>query len=175
VKKEEDPYKATLSSALMTTGGLATLLGLGWVRARCAAGPSARNSHGGPPRHPQISPNPAFAQMVTKFSLALVGGYQTVWGVVPALHSPLMSVTNAISGITAVGGLVLLGAHRGLLSSVRVHADAAMRCAGGGYLPSTPAQWLAATAVLISSINIAGGCRAPRGPVAAHIANRLTD
>lgn len=36
-------------------------------------------------------------------------GYHTVWGVTPALHSPLMSVTNAISGITAVGGLLLMG------------------------------------------------------------------
>lgn len=42
-----------------------------------------------------------------------------MWGVVPALHSPLMSVTNAVSGITAVGGLLLMG---------------------GGYLPETPVQ-----------------------------------
>ena len=54
----------------------------------------------------------------------------------PALHSPLMSVTNAISGITAVGGLLLMG---------------------GGLLPSTTSQWLAATAAFISSINITGG------------------
>lgn len=48
-----------------------------------------------------------------------VVGYHTVWGVVPALHSPLMSVTNAVSGITAVGGLLLMG---------------------GGYVPETPVQ-----------------------------------
>jgi NAD(P) transhydrogenase len=47
-----------------------------------------------------------------------------------------MSVTNAISGITAVGGLLLMG---------------------GGIFPSTTAQWLAATAAFISSINITGG------------------
>jgi len=35
-------------------------------------------------------------------------GYYTVWNVTPALHSPLMSVTNAISGITAVGGMLLM-------------------------------------------------------------------
>ena len=46
-----------------------------------------------------------------------------------------MSVTNAISGITAVGGLLLMG---------------------GGLFPSTTAQWLAATAAFISSINITG-------------------
>ena len=43
-----------------------------------------------------------------KFFSCIVG-YHTVWSVVPALHSPLMSVTNAISGITCVGGLLLMG------------------------------------------------------------------
>jgi NAD(P) transhydrogenase len=47
--------------------------------------------------------------MMTTFGLAGIVGYHTVWGVTPALHSPLMSVTNAISGITAVGGLLLMG------------------------------------------------------------------
>jgi len=42
------------------------------------------------------------------FVLAGAAGYQVVWGVVPALHTPLMSVTNAISGLTSVGGLLLL-------------------------------------------------------------------
>ena len=83
-----------------------------------------------------VSPNPAFATMVTTFSLAGVIGYKVVWGVTPALHSPLMSVTNAISGITAAGGLVMMG---------------------GGYLPNNTATSLAALATLISSINISGG------------------
>ena len=74
--------------------------------------------------------------MVTTFSLAGVIGYKVVWGVTPALHSPLMSVTNAVSGITAAGGLLLMG---------------------GGMLPSTAPQYLAATAALVSSINITGG------------------
>ena len=43
---------------------------------------------------------------------ACLGGYQLLYGVAPALHSPLMSVTNAISGMTAVGGMVLLGGGR---------------------------------------------------------------
>lgn len=55
------------------------------------------------------SPNPAFTSMLTTLGLSGIVGYHTVWGVTPALHSPLMSVTNAISGITAVGGLVLMG------------------------------------------------------------------
>lgn len=45
------------------------------------------------------SPNPAMTQMMTTFSLAGIVGYHTVWSVTPALHSPLMSVTNAISGV----------------------------------------------------------------------------
>lgn len=45
-----------------------------------------------------VAPNNAFTQMVTTFGLAGIVGYHTVWGVTPALHSPLMSVTNAISG-----------------------------------------------------------------------------
>lgn len=63
-------------------------------------------------------------------------GYHTVWGVIPALHSPLMSVTNAVSGITAVGGMLLMG---------------------GGVLPGTAPQAMAALATFISSINIGGG------------------
>ncbi|KAK7912962.1 hypothetical protein WMY93_013173 [Mugilogobius chulae] len=80
------PFNKTLTSASVYTAGLSTCLGLGL-----------------------ISPNAAFTQMVTTFGLAGIVGYHTVWGVTPALHSPLMSVTNAISGLTAVGGLVLMG------------------------------------------------------------------
>lgn len=52
---------------------------------------------------------PEFMATMTTFALAFICGYQVVWGVTPALHSPLMSVTNAISGIVAVGGMVLMG------------------------------------------------------------------
>merc|ERR1712055_624139 len=82
------------------------------------------------------SPNPAFTNMSTTFGLGCIVGYHTVWSVVPALHSPLMSVTNAISGITAVGGLLLMG---------------------GGYYPTNVVEGLAASAALISFINIFGG------------------
>lgn len=108
-----DPFKVTLKSSLAYTAGLGGLLGLGCV-----------------------SPGPAFTTMMTTFSLAGIGGYYTVWGVTPALHSPLMSVTNAISGITAVGGLLLMG---------------------GGVVPSNVTESLAASAALISFINIFGG------------------
>ncbi|PWA26732.1 hypothetical protein CCH79_00000814 [Gambusia affinis] len=107
------PFKATLTTASLYTGGIGTLLGLGLS-----------------------APNAAFTQIVTTFGLAGIVGYHTVWGVTPALHSPLMSVTNAISGLTAVGGLSLMG---------------------GSYLPSTTAETLAVLAAFISSVNIAGG------------------
>lgn len=86
-----------------------------------------------------VAPSSAFMAMLTKFSLASICGYQTVWGVTAALHSPLMSVTNAISGLTVVGGIALAGT------------------APNTVLPGNAAQWLAAVAVLLSSINIGGG------------------
>lgn len=61
---------------------------------------------------------------------------RVVWGVTPALHSPLMSVTNAISGMVGIGGLFIMG---------------------GSYLPGTMPQTLGALAVLLASINVAGG------------------
>jgi len=77
-----------------------------------------------------------FAQQMTVFGLAGLVGYQAVWGVTPALHSPLMSVTNAISGMTAVGGLALMN---------------------GDIVPENSAGWLALSAVAASCVNIAGG------------------
>ncbi|XP_042631607.1 NAD(P) transhydrogenase, mitochondrial [Cyprinus carpio] len=110
---EISPFRQTMTSAGAYTAGLSTVLGLGIA-----------------------SPNAAFTQMVTTFGLAGIVGYHTVWGVTPALHSPLMSVTNAISGLTAVGGLVLMG---------------------GGLTPSSLPESLALLAAFVSSINIAGG------------------
>ncbi|CAE8633891.1 unnamed protein product [Polarella glacialis] len=72
--------------------------------------------------------------LLTTFLLAGAAGYQAVWGVAHALHTPLMSVTNAISGMTAVGGLLLLE-----------------RSNSGG------ASFLAAIAILVSAVNIIGG------------------
>lgn len=117
VVKEPPPppnyFNITLKDALMYTSGFGTLVSLGMG-----------------------SPNAAMTQMMTTFSLSVLVGYHTVWAVTPALHSPLMSVTNAISGITAVGGLVLMD---------------------GGYYPTNAVQALAASAAFISFINIFGG------------------
>jgi NAD(P) transhydrogenase subunit alpha len=46
---------------------------------------------------------------LTVFVLAVFVGYHVVWGVTPALHTPLMSVTNAISGVIIVGAVLAAG------------------------------------------------------------------
>ena len=46
------------------------------------------------------------------FVLAIYVGYHVVWTVTPALHTPLMAVTNAISAIVIVGAMLAAGAHR---------------------------------------------------------------
>ena len=50
-----------------------------------------------------------FVFLVTVFVLAVFVGYYVVWNVTPALHSPLMSVTNAISSVIIVGALIAAG------------------------------------------------------------------
>ncbi len=70
----------------------------------------------------------------TVFILACFVGWQVIWSVKPALHTPLMSVTNAISGIILVGGMLQLSGVNFNLTTI-----------------------LGAIAVLIATINIAGG------------------
>jgi NAD(P) transhydrogenase subunit alpha len=77
---------------------------------------------------------PAFLSHFTVFVLACFIGYQVVWNVTPALHTPLMSVTNAISGIIVIGGMLQISG-----------------------APTAPATILGAIAVLLATINIAGG------------------
>ena len=48
-------------------------------------------------------------QEITVFVLAIFVGYYVIWSVTPALHSPLMSVTNAISSVIIVGALIAVG------------------------------------------------------------------
>src|SRR6187455_2560079 len=50
-----------------------------------------------------------FVSVFTVFVLAIFVGYFVVWGVTPALHTPLMSVTNAISSVIVVGALLAVG------------------------------------------------------------------
>jgi NAD(P) transhydrogenase subunit alpha len=63
----------------------------------------AQMAHGG-----MVDP---FVFGFTVFVLACFVGYYVVWRVTPALHTPLMSVTNAISGIIIVGAVIALGPH----------------------------------------------------------------
>lgn len=75
-----------------------------------------------------------FITGLTVFVLACFVGYYVVWRVTPALHSPLMAVTNAVSSVIIVGALVAAG------------------------LPElTPSAWMGLAAVVLASINIFGG------------------
>ncbi|MDD5276847.1 MAG: Re/Si-specific NAD(P)(+) transhydrogenase subunit alpha [Methylovulum sp.] len=75
----------------------------------------------------------SFMTHFTVFVLACFVGYQVIWNVTPALHTPLMSVTNAISGIIVIGAILQVSATSGTVSL------------------------LAGLATLIASINIVGG------------------
>ncbi|MGR8933503.1 MAG: Re/Si-specific NAD(P)(+) transhydrogenase subunit alpha [Gammaproteobacteria bacterium] len=75
----------------------------------------------------------SFMAHFTVFVLACFVGYQVIWSVTPSLHTPLMSVTNAISGIIVIGALIQISA------------------------PGMMITILAGLAILIASINIAGG------------------
>ncbi len=55
------------------------------------------------------APVDPFVFSFTVFVLAVIVGYHVVWNVTPALHTPLMSVTNAISSIIIVGALLAAG------------------------------------------------------------------
>jgi len=98
---------------------------------------------------------PLFMANFFTFGLAGLIGYRVVWGVAPALHSPLMSVTNAISGgCLRSAVLVLLKAYSVILGMVGIGGLFVM---GGGYLPGTASQVLGAVSVLLASVNVAGG------------------
>jgi H+-translocating NAD(P) transhydrogenase subunit alpha len=56
-----------------------------------------------------VEPHGDFLGLFTVFVLAVFVGFYVVWSVTPALHSPLMSVTNAISSVIIVGGLLAAG------------------------------------------------------------------
>jgi H+-translocating NAD(P) transhydrogenase subunit alpha len=66
------------------------------------------NAHGSAPEVASDAVNP-FVFRLSIFVLAVFVGYYVVWSVTPALHTPLMSVTNAISSVIAVGALLAVG------------------------------------------------------------------
>lgn len=69
------------------------------------------------------------------FILACFIGYQVIWGVTPSLHTPLIALTNAISGIIIVGAILVTGTENA----------------------SATTQWIGFIAVTLASINIFGG------------------
>ena len=106
------PWQKTVREVTTVTAGMGTMVALGKFT------------------------SPLFMSNIFTTGLAGLIGYRVVWGVSPALHSPLMSVTNAISGMVGVGGFFVMG---------------------GGYLPETIPQALGAISVLLAFINVSGG------------------
>ncbi len=76
----------------------------------------------------------SFLTHLTVFVLACIVGWQVIWNVSPALHTPLMSVTNAISGIIIIGGMLQIS---------------------GPF--NSPTTILGAIAIFVGTINISGG------------------
>ena len=77
---------------------------------------------------------PSFLSHFTVFVLACFVGWQVIWNVKPALHTPLMSVTNAISGIIIIGGMLQISGSATSATTI-----------------------LGAIAILVGTINISGG------------------
>jgi NAD(P) transhydrogenase subunit alpha len=82
----------------------------------------------------------AFLGHFTVFVLACFVGYMVVWNVTPALHTPLMSVTNAISSIIAIGALVQIAPPL-----------------AGGAAPDQWIRWLAVGGIVLTAVNMFGG------------------
>ena len=119
-------HAAGASEPSKSAGIIMALVGLvaagGWAYMRWGAAPNT------------LSVGTAqLLQHLTVFILAVFVGWQLIWSVAPALHTPLMSVTNAISGIIVVGGIVSATGFEG------------------------NARWVAIAAALFATINIAGG------------------
>jgi NAD(P) transhydrogenase subunit alpha len=75
-----------------------------------------------------------FVSILSIFVLACFVGYYVVWSVTPALHTPLMAVTNAISSVIIVGALIAAAASG-----------------------APAAKWLGLGGIVLASINIFGG------------------
>jgi H+-translocating NAD(P) transhydrogenase subunit alpha len=86
----------------------------------------------------------SFLGHFTVFILACFVGYMVVWNVKPALHTPLMSVTNAVSSIIAIGALVQIAPDLSKISSDLSRPDEWIR-------------WLSVGAIALATINMFGG------------------
>jgi len=83
-----------------------------------------------------------FISILSIFVMACFVGYYVVWSVTPALHTPLMAVTNAISSVIIVGALI---------------AAAAAGPSTGSEQAGNVSKYLGLLAVVLASINIFGG------------------
>jgi NAD/NADP transhydrogenase alpha subunit len=86
----------------------------------------------------------AIAVIATVFVLACFVGYMVVWNVKPALHTPLMSVTNAVSSIIAIGALVQIAP-----DLTKISTDLSR--------PGEWIRWVSVVAVALATINMFGG------------------
>ncbi len=120
--------KRTLYTGLVLLA-LAMLSDAGWMGAAHAAEAGAEGGHD-------------FVSQISIFVLAVFVGYYVVWSVTPALHTPLMSVTNAISSVIVVGALLA------------VAVEAADAVGSSGHLI---AKVLGFVALVLASVNIFGG------------------
>jgi H+-translocating NAD(P) transhydrogenase subunit alpha len=117
---------AWLALAILAVAMLAEWTLLGTAQAQDAAPPEGGHE---------------FVFRFSIFVLAIFVGYFVVWSVTPALHTPLMSVTNAISSVIVVGALLA------------VAVEAAEAAASGGWT----AKLLGFAALIMASVNIFGG------------------
>ncbi len=113
--------------ALLALAILADALWIGAAHAAEAAAPESGHD---------------FISQFSVFVLAVFVGYYVVWSVTPALHTPLMSVTNAISSVIVVGALLA------------VSVEAADTVASSGHIL---AKILGLVALTLASVNIFGG------------------
>jgi NAD(P) transhydrogenase subunit alpha len=116
---------AWLAFAVVGLAALAECLATGGAYAQVAAAPE----------------NQDFVFRFSIFVLAIFVGYYVVWSVTPALHTPLMSVTNAISSVIVVGALLA------------VAVEAANAAMSGGWT----AKLFGFAALIMASVNIFGG------------------
>lgn len=125
--------KASLANVVSTAAKLGgAVLAAGVLNLQPALAAAGEGAHG-------VSP---FVFEFSIFVLAIFVGYYVVWSVTPALHTPLMSVTNAISSVIVVGALL----------AVAVEGADAISASG-----STLAKVFGFLALVMASINIFGG------------------
>jgi NAD(P) transhydrogenase subunit alpha len=86
----------------------------------------------------------SFLAHFTVFVLACFIGYMVIWNVTPALHTPLMSVTNAVSSIIAIGALVQIAP-----DLTKISTDLSR--------PNEWIRWLSVGGIALATINMFGG------------------